>query len=253
MILIDKICKYHTPLLITEFILGDFSKVYGEKSIGFWSRGTSAALTSRLALKKNSSLQHSILPWDTVYALNSYFLFVFLQIVNLIEETGHFHITNTTFDFDLCSLDKTTVRKLQSYLEMSGSSWRFVQLAALKKMMSSFAPPSVFPITQELRQWKGPHFIPELFSFHMIKNLIKNTLHEFGHYLGYPGIHPKALINQHCQKCSCSKTKYISLCCYSVWMFASFLCMFQNCLTIMSIYWIRVSCACVCLSKSKCC
>lgn len=44
------------------------------------------------------------------------------QIVNLIEETGHFHITNTTFDFDLCSLDKTTVRKLQSYLEMSGAS-----------------------------------------------------------------------------------------------------------------------------------
>ncbi|XP_077331336.1 protein AF-9 isoform X8 [Lithobates pipiens] len=44
------------------------------------------------------------------------------QIVNLIEETGHFHITNTTFDFDLCSLDKTTVRKLQSYLETSGAS-----------------------------------------------------------------------------------------------------------------------------------
>ncbi|KAI3375863.1 hypothetical protein L3Q82_004139 [Scortum barcoo] len=30
------------------------------------------------------------------------------QIVNLIEETGHFHITNTTFDFDLCSLDRST-------------------------------------------------------------------------------------------------------------------------------------------------
>ncbi|XP_062850157.1 protein AF-9 isoform X2 [Trichomycterus rosablanca] len=44
------------------------------------------------------------------------------QIVNLIEETGHFHITNTTFDFDLCSLDKTTVRKLQSYLETTGAS-----------------------------------------------------------------------------------------------------------------------------------
>ncbi|XP_072009944.1 protein AF-9 isoform X2 [Engystomops pustulosus] len=47
---------------------------------------------------------------------------VLQQIVNLIEETGHFHITNTTFDFDLCSLDKTTVRKLQSYLETSGAS-----------------------------------------------------------------------------------------------------------------------------------
>lgn len=39
------------------------------------------------------------------------------QIVNLIEETGHFNVTNTTFDFDLFSLDETTVRKLQSYLE----------------------------------------------------------------------------------------------------------------------------------------
>ncbi|KAM6230185.1 protein AF-9 [Porphyrio hochstetteri] len=47
---------------------------------------------------------------------------VLQQVVNLIEETGHFHVTNTTFDFDLCSLDKTTVRKLQSYLETSGNS-----------------------------------------------------------------------------------------------------------------------------------
>ncbi|XP_061213734.1 protein AF-9 isoform X2 [Neopsephotus bourkii] len=46
---------------------------------------------------------------------------VLQQIVNLIEETGHFHITNTTFDFDLCSLDRTTVRKLQSYLETCGT------------------------------------------------------------------------------------------------------------------------------------
>ncbi|XP_035272807.1 protein AF-9-like [Anguilla anguilla] len=47
---------------------------------------------------------------------------VLQQIVNLIEETGHFHLTNTTFDFDLCSLDRTTVRKLQSYLQTSGTS-----------------------------------------------------------------------------------------------------------------------------------
>ncbi|XP_068163851.1 protein AF-9 isoform X2 [Antennarius striatus] len=47
---------------------------------------------------------------------------VLQQIVNLIEETGHFHITNTSFDFDLCSLDRNTVRKLQSYLETSGLS-----------------------------------------------------------------------------------------------------------------------------------
>lgn len=45
-----------------------------------------------------------------------------LQVVNLIEETGHFHISSTTFDFDLCSLDRSTVRKLQSYLDAAGAS-----------------------------------------------------------------------------------------------------------------------------------
>uniref|UniRef100_S4RWZ7 MLLT1 super elongation complex subunit a n=1 Tax=Petromyzon marinus TaxID=7757 RepID=S4RWZ7_PETMA len=38
------------------------------------------------------------------------------QVVNLIEETGHFQVTSTTFDFDLFSLDQAIVRKLQSYL-----------------------------------------------------------------------------------------------------------------------------------------
>ncbi|KAK6309052.1 hypothetical protein J4Q44_G00205150 [Coregonus suidteri] len=46
---------------------------------------------------------------------------VLQQIVNLIEETGHFNVTNTTFDFDLFSLDETTVRKLQSYLETTAT------------------------------------------------------------------------------------------------------------------------------------
>ncbi|KTF81991.1 hypothetical protein cypCar_00015690, partial [Cyprinus carpio] len=43
------------------------------------------------------------------------------KIVNLIEKTGHFNITNTTFDFDLFSLDESTVRKLQSYLEATST------------------------------------------------------------------------------------------------------------------------------------
>ncbi|XP_053095736.1 protein ENL isoform X2 [Pangasianodon hypophthalmus] len=42
---------------------------------------------------------------------------VLQQIVNLIEKTGHFNVTKTTFDFDLFSLDESTVRKLQSYLQ----------------------------------------------------------------------------------------------------------------------------------------
>ncbi|XP_028856116.1 protein ENL isoform X2 [Denticeps clupeoides] len=46
---------------------------------------------------------------------------VLQQIVNLIEETGLFNVTNTTFDFDLFSLDETTVRKLQSYLEATAT------------------------------------------------------------------------------------------------------------------------------------
>ncbi|XP_047443633.1 protein ENL isoform X2 [Mugil cephalus] len=46
---------------------------------------------------------------------------VLQQIVNLIEETGHFNVTNTTFDFDLFSLDESTVRKLQSYLEATAT------------------------------------------------------------------------------------------------------------------------------------
>lgn len=50
------------------------------------------------------------------------------QIVNLIEETGHFNVTNTTFDFDLFSLDETTVRKLQSYLE-AVATWRLASQA----------------------------------------------------------------------------------------------------------------------------
>lgn len=49
--------------------------------------------------------------------LSSSTSFAVPKIVNLIEETGHFNVTNTTFDFDLFSLDETTVRKLQSYLE----------------------------------------------------------------------------------------------------------------------------------------
>ena len=81
--------------------------------------------------------------------------------MNLIEETGHFHITNTTFDFDLCSLDRSTVRKLQSYLETSGLSWGSEQLAA-----GSLSPHKLFdfswnktPTLDAMRKaplWLGP-------------------------------------------------------------------------------------------------
>lgn len=77
---------------------------------------------------------------------------LFLQIVNLIEETGHFHITNTTFDFDLCSLDRSTVRKLQSYLETSGLSWGSEQLAA-----GSLSPHTNFSWTPTFDAMQNPH------------------------------------------------------------------------------------------------
>lgn len=38
------------------------------------------------------------------------------KVVDLIGETGDFKITDKTFDFDLCSLDKPTVKKLQEYV-----------------------------------------------------------------------------------------------------------------------------------------
>ncbi|GAB6021320.1 myeloid lymphoid or mixed-lineage leukemia (trithorax, ) [Chamberlinius hualienensis] len=40
------------------------------------------------------------------------------QIVNVIEETGRYQVTSTTFDFDLCLLDKRTVKKLQTCLSV---------------------------------------------------------------------------------------------------------------------------------------
>lgn len=59
----------------------------------------------------------------TMIVIKSCLLYVFfdLQIVNLIEKTGHFNVTNTTFDFDLFSLDESTVRKLQSYLDATST------------------------------------------------------------------------------------------------------------------------------------
>lgn len=39
------------------------------------------------------------------------------RVVDVIEKTGQFNITSSTFDFDLCSLDKTTVIRLQKCLD----------------------------------------------------------------------------------------------------------------------------------------
>lgn len=38
------------------------------------------------------------------------------QVVEMIAETGRYEVTNRTFDFDLCALDRTTVQRLQDRL-----------------------------------------------------------------------------------------------------------------------------------------
>lgn len=41
------------------------------------------------------------------------------KVVQLIAETGKFEITAQTFDFDLCALDRSTVRRLQDFFAIS--------------------------------------------------------------------------------------------------------------------------------------
>ena len=36
------------------------------------------------------------------------------KIADILEKTGHFVLTETTLDFDLCSLDKTTIKKIEN-------------------------------------------------------------------------------------------------------------------------------------------
>ena len=40
-----------------------------------------------------------------------------LQIVNVVESTGHYTLTKTTFDFDLCKLDPPCLNKLFGLIE----------------------------------------------------------------------------------------------------------------------------------------
>ncbi|XP_068612284.1 protein AF-9-like [Brachionichthys hirsutus] len=85
------------------------------------------SLTKQIKRDKNKNLDSDKTYQDELVELHKRLMTlregqILQQIVNLIEETGHFHITNTSFDFDLCSLDKGTVRKLQRYLDASGLS-----------------------------------------------------------------------------------------------------------------------------------
>ncbi len=44
------------------------------------------------------------------------------EIVNVIEQTGQYNLTASTFDFDLCKLDDHTLNKLSKFMESSGTS-----------------------------------------------------------------------------------------------------------------------------------
>lgn len=44
------------------------------------------------------------------------------EIVNIIEQTGLYNLTASTFDFDLCKLDDQTLSKLSKFVEPSPSS-----------------------------------------------------------------------------------------------------------------------------------
>ena len=44
------------------------------------------------------------------------------EIVNVIEQTGQYNLTASTFDFDLCKLDDHTLNKLSKFMEPSGTS-----------------------------------------------------------------------------------------------------------------------------------
>ena len=44
------------------------------------------------------------------------------EIVNVIEQTGQYNLTASTFDFDLCKLDDHTLNKLSKFMESSSAS-----------------------------------------------------------------------------------------------------------------------------------
>jgi YEATS domain-containing protein 1/3 len=44
------------------------------------------------------------------------------EIVNIIEQTGQYNLTQTTFDFDLCKLDDHTLNKLSKFMESNNMS-----------------------------------------------------------------------------------------------------------------------------------
>lgn len=62
--------------------------------------------------QRNSSSENLIQLYKRLVALKDSSLLQ--RIADILETTGRFELTETTLDFDLCSLDKTTIKKIES-------------------------------------------------------------------------------------------------------------------------------------------
>lgn len=74
--------------------------------------------------KKGGTKKHSPNTWDTASLKRLHKQLNSLQdpqqlqeIVNIIEQTGLYNLTASTFDFDLCKLDDQTLNKLVKFVE----------------------------------------------------------------------------------------------------------------------------------------
>ena len=79
--------------------------------------------------KNSKSKKSSPNSWDTGSLKKLHKLLNSLQdpqqlqeIVNIIEQTGQYNLTASTFDFDLCKLDDHTLNKLSKFMDLSGTS-----------------------------------------------------------------------------------------------------------------------------------
>ncbi|KAF4531963.1 hypothetical protein B566_EDAN010210 [Ephemera danica] len=70
------------------------------------ARSTSNELTDQYR-SELEELQHKIMSLDDDEELQ--------RLVNVVTETGQYEITTKTLDFDLCALDKSTVKRLQDF------------------------------------------------------------------------------------------------------------------------------------------
>ena len=85
------------------------------------SIGDDAPITTK---KSSANKKHSPNSWDTGALKRLHKQLNSLQdpqqlqeIVNIIEQTGLFNLTASTFDFDLCKLDDATLDKLVNFVE----------------------------------------------------------------------------------------------------------------------------------------